>query len=261
MLRERAKIEAEIAALARSDERPIHPLRVIRAAREVFPRDATTAIDVEWIAQHMAGSSAVFPVFEPRSFITPSSFYGMGFAASAAPLGAIVRPGKPTLCFVGDGSIQMALPILPFAAEYKLPVTRCVLDDLALGSIRDIQEHNFGNRILDTDFQFQPDFDLVARGCGCYGERIDDPSDVEPALKRALAANQAGRPALLDFRVARARMQQTYDHYVFYKRGQPLSTHNRPEEEETISTSTSDKGGSPPWLAATAPARPPSATC
>jgi len=38
-------------------------------------------------------------------------------------------------------------------------------------------------------------------------------------LKRALAANAESQPALLDFRVARARMQQTYDHYVFYKRG------------------------------------------
>lgn len=221
LLAERAAVEADIAAQARSDEKPIHPLRVIRAARAIFPRDATTAIDVGCIAQHMAGSSAVFPVYEPRSLITPSSFYGMGFAASAAPVAAVARPGKPTICFVGDGSIQMALPILPFAAEYKLPVTWCVLDDLALGSIRDIQEHNFGNRILDTDFQFQPDFDVVARGCGCYGERIDDPADVEPALKRALAANAAGQPAVLDFRVARARMQQTYDHYVFYKRGQP----------------------------------------
>jgi acetolactate synthase-1/2/3 large subunit len=219
--RERAEVEAEIAALARSDARPIHPLRVIRAAREVFPRDATTAIDVGCLAQHMAGSSAVFPVYEPRSLITPSSFYGMGFAASAAPVGGIVRPDKPTLCFVGDGSIQMALPILPFAAEYKLAVTWCVLDDLALGSIRDIQEHNFGNRILDTDFNFQPDFDVVARGCGCYGERIDDPSQILPALRRALAANESGQPAVLDFRVERARMQQTYDHYVFYKRGRP----------------------------------------
>ena len=221
LLEGRAEVEKEISALARSDARPIHPVRVIRAARDIFPRDATIAIDVGCLAQHMAGSSAVFPVFEPRSLITPSSFYGMGFAASAAPVAAIVRPGKPAVCFVGDGSMQMALPILPFATEYKLPVTWCVLDDLALGSIRDIQEHNFGNRILDTDFQFQPDFDVVARGCGCYGERIDDPAGVEPALKRGLDANSQGKAALLDFRVARARMQQTYDHYVFYKRGQP----------------------------------------
>jgi acetolactate synthase I/II/III large subunit len=218
---ERQRIELEVGALARSDERPIHPVRVIRAAREVFPRSSTVAIDVGCIAQHMAGSSAVFPMYEPHSLITPSSFYGMGFAASAAPIAAIARPEQPALCFVGDGSMQMALPILPFATEYQLAVTWCVLDDLALGSIRDIQEHNFGNRILDTEFRFQPDFAALALSCGCFGERVDDPTEVEPALRRALAANQAGQAALIDFRVARARMQQTYDHYVFYKRGQP----------------------------------------
>jgi acetolactate synthase-1/2/3 large subunit len=218
---ERIAIEADISRMARSDERPIHPLRVIRAVREAFPRETIVAIDVGCLAQHMAGSSMVFPVYEPRSLIVPSSFYGMGFAAAAAPVAAIVHPGRPAVCFVGDGSFQMALPILPMAAEYKLAVTWCILDDLALGSIRDIQEHNFGNRILDTDFKFQPDFAGLARSCGCHGERIDDPVDVETALERAIAANKSGRPAVLDFRVSRARMQQTYDHYVFYKRGQP----------------------------------------
>jgi acetolactate synthase I/II/III large subunit len=221
LVAEREKVISEVDALGRSEERPIHPVRVIRAARRVFPKETSVAIDVGCLAQHMAGSSVVFPIYEPHSLITPSSFYGMGFAASAAPVAAIVRAGKPALCFVGDGSIQMALPILPFATEYKLPITWCVLDDLALGSIRDIQEHNFGNRILDTDFNFQPDFAGLARSCGCYGERIDDPAEVEAALGRALKANQEGQAALLDFRVARARMQQTFDHYVFYKRGQP----------------------------------------
>jgi acetolactate synthase-1/2/3 large subunit len=145
----------------------------------------------------------------------------MGFAAAALPVAAIVHPDRPAVCFVGDGSFQMALPILAMATEYKLPVTWCILDDLALGSIRDIQEHSFGNRILDTSFEFQPDFAQLAEACGCYGERIDNPSEVEPAVDRAIAANKAGRAAVLDFRVARARMQQTYDHYVFYKRGQP----------------------------------------
>jgi hypothetical protein len=39
------------------------------------------------------------------------------------------------------------------------------------------------------------------------------------AIARALAANERGIPAVLDFVVARARMQQTYEHYAFYGRG------------------------------------------
>ena len=50
-------------------------------------------------------------------------------------------------------------------------------------------------------------------------EQITDPADVDGAIARALAANERGTPAVLDFMVARARMQQTYEHYAFYGRG------------------------------------------
>jgi acetolactate synthase-1/2/3 large subunit len=64
----------------------------------------------------------------------------------------------------------------------------------------------------------QPDFAKIAEACGCYGEQITEPTDVDGAITRALAANEKGIPAVLDFIVARARMQQTYDHYAFYDR-------------------------------------------
>jgi acetolactate synthase I/II/III large subunit len=79
------RLDGEIAELAASPEKPIHPLRVIRAVRKALPREATVAIDVGCLAQHMAGSLPAFPVHLPRSLIVPSSFYGMGFAGSAAP--------------------------------------------------------------------------------------------------------------------------------------------------------------------------------
>ena len=76
-----------------------------------------------------------------------------------------------------------------------------------------------GNRIIDSDFKVQPDFAKIARACECYGEQIADPEDVDRAVARALAANEKGIPAVLDFIVARACMQQTYEHYTFYERG------------------------------------------
>ena len=215
---ELARIEADVGKLAASDETPIHPLRVIAAARKALPRNATVAIDVGCLAQHMAGSLPAFPVFEPRSLVVPSSFYGMGFAGSALPVARLIYPDRPALGFVGDGSFQMMLHALAMAADYRLGVTWCVMNDLALGSIRDIQEFGMGNRIIDTDFKFQPDFAGIARASGCYGEKVVDPEAIEPALRRALEANEKGVPAVLDFLVARARMEQTYEHYLFYGR-------------------------------------------
>ncbi len=213
------RLAEEIAEQAASLDMPIHPLRVIRAVRKALSRDATVAIDVGCLAQHMVGSLPAFPVHLPRSLIVPSSFYGMGFAASALPVARQVYPNRPAVGFVGDGSFQMMLHVLPVAAEYRLGVTWCVLNDRALGSIRDIQEFGMGNRIIDTDFGVQPDFAKVAEACGCYGEQITEPADVDGAIARALAANERGIPAVLDFIVARARMQQTYEHYSFYGRG------------------------------------------
>jgi acetolactate synthase-1/2/3 large subunit len=50
---------------------------------------------------------------------------------------------------------------------------------------------------------------------------VTDPAAVDGAIARALAANQKGVPAVLDFIVARERMQQTYDHFTFYGRAEP----------------------------------------
>lgn len=213
---ELAEIEAEVETIASGMERPIHPLRVIQAIRATFPRNTTVAIDVGCIAQHIAGGTPYFKVFEPRSLIVPSSFYGMGFAAAALPVARLVYPDRPAVGFVGDGSFQMVMNVLPVAAEYRLPVTWCIFNDGALGSIRDIQEYRFDERILATEFEVQPDFARIAEACGCRGERVEDPADVDAALQRALEANNAGVPAVVDFAVARERLLGTLEHYAFY---------------------------------------------
>ena len=211
-----AAIDAATDEAFADDRVPLNPLRVIREARRVFPRETTVATDVGCLAEHIAGSFPFFRVFEPRSFISPSSFYGMGFATSAAPVAKIVYPDRPALCFCGDGSFQMVLPVLPAAVENHLAVTWCVLDDQALGSIRDLQEYRMHGRYLATSFEYQPDFATVAAGCGCYGERVTAPSEIGPALERALAANAAGQPAVLAFRVAPDRMEQSREHFNLY---------------------------------------------
>jgi acetolactate synthase-1/2/3 large subunit len=213
---ELAHVQADAARHIEADRRPMHPLRPIAAAREAFPREAILAVDVGCSAQHIAGATPYFKVYEPRCTIVPSSFYGMGFVAAALPAARLVHPDRPAICFVGDGSFQMALHILPVAAEYELGVTWCVLNDRSLGSIRDIQEYRFGGRMLGTDFALQPDFAAIARACGCHGEQVDDPDDVDGAFGRALAANERGVPAVVDVSVSRERLLGTLEHYSFY---------------------------------------------
>lgn len=211
---ERERLDAEADALAASMQRPIHPMRAIRIARDVFPRDAVVAFDVGVLAQGTAGAFPYFKVHEPRSTIVPSSFYGMGFASSALPVARLVHPGRPALGFVGDGSFQMILNVLPTAAELSLPVTWLVLNDRALGSIWDGQQAAFGGRTIATTFDVQPDFAAIAAACGCHGERVDDPGVLREAMQRALDANLRGRPAVLDIIVARERLPGSVEFFA-----------------------------------------------
>lgn len=211
-----AHIDREVDAALHDDGVPLSPLRVIRIARDIFPRETTVATDVGCLSEHIAGAFPFFRIFEPRSFISPSSFYGMGFATAAAPVAKVVYPDRPALCFCGDGSFQMVLPTLPAAADNKLAVTWCVLDDQALGSIRDLQEYRLDGRYLATEFDFQPDFVKIAEGCGCYGELITEPAGIEKAFARALDENARGIPAVLDFRVRPDRLTQSREHFNLY---------------------------------------------
>jgi acetolactate synthase-1/2/3 large subunit len=215
------EVIAEIDAIAGAARVPLHALAVIQAARKAFPRDTTVGVDVGCLAQHIAGATPFFPVYKPRSLVVPSSFYGMGFVASGFPVAKLVYPDRPALCFVGDGSFQMVMNNLPTAVEHKLPVTWCILNDEAYGSIRDIQTYVYKQRYLGTDLHVQPDFAMIAQGYGCYGERIVASQDVAGAFGRALEQNRAGKPAVLDFAVGNDRLTQSTDFFTYFRGEMP----------------------------------------
>jgi acetolactate synthase-1/2/3 large subunit len=212
LARDLAELEDSVDEMARSAARPIHPVRAIRSAGRVFGEDAVLGFDVGALAQHIGGAFPITRVHGQRSAVVPSSFYGMGFVAAAMPVAKLVHPDRPALCFVGDGSFQMVMPILPTAAHYRLGVTWVVLNDDALGSIWDQQHYSYDDRIIDTVFDLQPDLAGVAVACGCAGERVETPDDLDSAFGRALAANREGIPAVVDVAVARERLPQTREH-------------------------------------------------
>lgn len=214
LARDKEQLESEARGMAASDQRPIHPLRVLQEARAVFPRESSVAIDVGVLAQGMGGAYPYFKIFEPRSCIVPSSFYGMGFAASGLPVAKLVYPDRPALGFVGDGSFQMISNVLPVAAECGLPVTWCILNDHALGSIWDAQRNVCKGRFIATTFSVQPDFAKIAEACQCHGETVEDPAQIRPALERARAANARGVPAVIDFIVAKERLAGSVEFFA-----------------------------------------------
>jgi thiamine pyrophosphate-dependent acetolactate synthase large subunit-like protein len=98
----------------------------------------------------------------------------------------------------GMGAFQMFMKELATAVQYKAPVTWVVLNNYSLGWPK-LHQKLVGGRYIATDFECQPDFAAVARANQCFGERVAEPAQVRGALERALQANEAGTPAVLDF--------------------------------------------------------------
>lgn len=118
------------------------------------------------VGQHQMWTAQCYPFSRPRQFLTSGSLGTMGFGLPAAIGAALANPGKRVVCFSGDGSIMMNVQELATLAELGLDVTVIVLDNGALGMVRQQQEMLFAGRLSASVFQSPPDLVRVAEGFG-----------------------------------------------------------------------------------------------
>lgn len=178
---------------------PIRSKRVVKELNRVFGGDAI--LSVENGSQDLwAYYCPYYQVTSGGACISPGEQTCMGFGVAAAIGAKLAMPHKRVVCTTGDGAFQMFMKELPTAVQYDAPVTWVVLDNDSLGWIKYTQKR-LGERYIATDYEVQPDFVAIAKANRCYGERIERPEDIRPALERALKANDEGVPAVLDFAV------------------------------------------------------------
>jgi acetolactate synthase-1/2/3 large subunit len=190
----RAAQDAWIAssdAEASSESMPIHPQRLARQVREFFPREAFVVVD--------GGNAALWSVrearvYDPRSFLWAA---GMGHLGPGLPFALAAKmafPERPVFVLHGDGSFMMLPQELETARRLGLPVVDVIFNDRAWGMIKAGQGALFEGRSVGVDFT-DVRYDELARAMGCFGERVEDPDEIGPALKRA---TDSGLPAVLD---------------------------------------------------------------
>jgi len=184
--------------ISRLDSVPIHPLRVVREVREFFPRNAITVVD--------GGNTAVWcfylnRVYEPNTYIScvsgDSGHLGAGIPYAIAA--KLAHPDRQVYCITGDGAFGLNIQELETASRLQLPIVFVVLNDCAWGMIRTGQTLFYSRRHIGVDFS-DIRYDEIARAMNCYGERVVEPSQIRPALQRAV---DSGKPAVLDVKIDR----------------------------------------------------------
>lgn len=162
----------------------------LRAIRSALPPEG---IFVDEVTQLGFASRLAFPVERPRTFLSPGYQDNLGWGYGTALGAKAACPELPVVAIAGDGGIMYQIGELATAAQHDLAVVAVVFDNALYGNVRRIQEERYGNRLIASDL-INPDFVRLAESFGVSAFRAADPSELERALREALAL---GKPALV----------------------------------------------------------------
>jgi acetolactate synthase I/II/III large subunit len=164
----------------------------VTALRNALPEDG---ILVNEFTQVGYLSQAAFPVYAPRTYISPGYQGSLGYGFPTALGARTANPHQPVLCISGDGGIGWGLSELSTARKYDIGLVTVVFNDRAYGNVRRAQVEQFEGRLLGTDLE-NPDFVNLAESFGVRGARASTPSELEGLLREALGQNP--EPVLID---------------------------------------------------------------
>jgi benzoylformate decarboxylase len=155
-----------------------------------------------------------------REFYTTGGVLGWGVAAAIGT--KIGNPGREVWCLTGDGCFNFGSQALWSASRYEAPVGFVVFNNGEYQANR-INQHAYGRRMAQTGKYVganlrHPDIEYV-KIAGAYGieaEQVTAPEKLAAALNRCARAIRAGRPYLVDVRIARYSAGNGSEYYDFF---------------------------------------------
>lgn len=177
-----------------SEEIPMNPYRVcwdithrLDARKTILLHDA--GVTRAYVSHH-------YEALNPLGFIGFGGTSAMGWSTPAALGAKLGNPHKNVVNFTGDGSFGMTGMEIETAARNDIRTLTVILNNESLGASRETLHDRFKGH--EIGISLRGDYAGVARALGAFGERVDRPADLEPALERALAHRG---PAVLEVAV------------------------------------------------------------
>jgi acetolactate synthase-1/2/3 large subunit len=187
----REKFEA-FEALARSDDAPIKPERVVAALDRLLGKDAILVADPGTPCPYFSAYYVVKG--SGRRFFSNRAHGALGYALAAALGAHIGRPAVKTVAVMGDGSFGMCVGELETLVRLKLPLTCVVISNGTYGWIKAGQKSGYGERYFSVDFGVT-DHAKVAEAFGIRSWKVTQPQSLASVLEEAL---RHGGPTLVD---------------------------------------------------------------
>jgi acetolactate synthase-1/2/3 large subunit len=184
--RERCREWTETYALdyEMPEDGPLKPQFVVEALDALTPSDTVVTTGV---GQHQMWAMQYWTYRHPRTWVSSHGLGTMGYGLPAA-IGArfAADDDQAVVCFDGDGSFLMTLQELSVAVREELDITVVVLNNAAVGMVRQWQDAFFDGRRMASEYPWVPQFDVLAEAFGARGFRLDDPDETAATLRAAL---------------------------------------------------------------------------
>ena len=187
MLERQGKLRERLAKLALQ-------LAFLEAVRAELPEDG---IYVDEVTQIGFAARLAFPVYKPRTFLSPGYQDNLGWGYATALGAQHARPDVPVLSINGDGGFLYTGNELATAVRHRIPLVALIFVDGAFGNVRRIQQEQFGNRLIASDLA-NPDFVKYAESFGAVGRRVRTPEELRPVLRESFARRE---PVLIEIPV------------------------------------------------------------
>ena len=164
---------------------------ILQTLRSQLARDAILVNDMT-IASYRA--RRLFPVYTPRTFLSPHYYGTLGFAVPGAIGAKIGAPERQVVALCGDGGFMFNAQELATAVQQRLSLPIVLCNDNCYTAIRQFQDRNYEGRRIAVNLE-NPDFVTFAASFGIPAKRVTSGAALEAALRQALSAEL---PYLID---------------------------------------------------------------
>ena len=190
---EKNKWMSEWIPLLTSNEKPLNIYRIIHEINNTIDRENS-------VVTHDAGAprDSIVPFYTattPHSYIGWGKTTHLGFGIPLAIGAKLASPDKFCLNFMGDGAFGMSRTDVETAGRISAPITTVLLNNKGMSTYPGgfpIAQEKYGISHMGGDYA------LIAEGMGAKGVKVENPSELGEALKKAMNYNNNGKSVLID---------------------------------------------------------------
>jgi thiamine pyrophosphate-dependent acetolactate synthase large subunit-like protein len=185
------EVRADEAAELGDERAPLHPMRIYGELKQMLGRDAVVVGDG---GDFVSYAGRVLDSYQPGCWLDPGPLGCLGCGPGYALAAKLAHPERQVVLLLGDGAFGFSGMEFDTLARHGVAVLAVIGNNGIWALEKHPMEAVYGYSVA-ADLRPGTRYDQIAEALGCHGELVNTPTELRPALERALAS---GQPALVN---------------------------------------------------------------